>query len=571
MEAVPAARALVAELFPDALYAFLGGSVLTGHRTSRSDLDVVVVLDGLAVPYRESLRWHDWPVDLLVHNELSLTGWADRDLAGHRPTLPRLCADGVVLTDRAGRAAEVQAVMRERLSAGPGPTAPQMLDRARYVLSDLLDDLAGATEPGELAFIRWQVVQESARLALTAAGRWHGSGKWLLRELRAYDAALADELLSAHDDPVRLAAAAESVLERAGGRLWEGYRADGDPFHQRLRHIASGDLTSETAQSSGMRRLAAVSGPRPGPASCGWARPTSPRRRARRITITGSRRRPSTWSAATRSFVFLDPEGARRDAAGDQAGGLHLRPALRAAPRGEPRPGRRPWWSSPAAAGRDRGQPARSVHARAPPTRHLIRLRARAADPVDVEDALNGADGLQHMTEMLGIAHLEGELADRHPVSRGGHRGAEDVDVLVGQGPGDVGQQAGPVEGLDLDGHQEDRVVARRPAHLHQAVGLRLELHDVGAVGAVHGHAVPPGDEADDLVAGHRGAAPRQAYPDIVVARDDHARAPPGAAAQARRDEVSAMSSSAPSTPPMEATSFCTTVCAATWPSPTAA
>ncbi|MEU7857778.1 nucleotidyltransferase domain-containing protein [Nonomuraea sp. NPDC049141] len=229
MDPVPAARALVAERFPDALYAFLGGSALTGRRTSRSDLDVVVVLDGLAVPYRESLRWREWPVDLMAHNELSLIAYADRDLAGRRPTLPRVCGEGVVLTDRAGRAAEVQAAMRERLSAGPGPAAPGMLDRARYVLSDLLDDLAGATDPGEQAFVRWQIVQESARLALTAAGRWHGSGKWLLRELRSYDAALADELLSAHDDPVRLAATATSVLERAGGRLWEGYRADGDP------------------------------------------------------------------------------------------------------------------------------------------------------------------------------------------------------------------------------------------------------------------------------------------------------------------------------------------------------
>ncbi|MEV1244699.1 cupin domain-containing protein [Nonomuraea sp. NPDC050022] len=311
MEPVPAARALVAELFPDALYAFLGGSALTGHRTSRSDLDVVVVLDGLAVPYRESLRWHDWPVDLLVHTELSLTGWADRDLAAHSPTLPRLCAEGVVLTDRAGRAAEVQAVMRERLSAGPGPAAPRMLDRARYLLSDLLDDLAGATDPGELAFIRWQVVEESARLALTSAGRWHGSGKWLLRELRAYDAALADELLSAHDDPVRLAATAGSVLERAGGRLWEGYRADGDPFHQRLRHIASGDLTSETAQSSGMHRLAAVSGRTAGSGKL-WMGQTHVAPSTRSADHHHGESETAIYViSGTPSFVFLDPRDAR--------------------------------------------------------------------------------------------------------------------------------------------------------------------------------------------------------------------------------------------------------------------
>jgi uncharacterized RmlC-like cupin family protein len=257
MDPVSAGRALVAELFPDALYAFVGGGVLSGHRTPASDLDVVVVLQDLPVPYRESLRWREWPVDLMVHNELSLTGYADLDLARRMPTLPRVCAEGVVIADRAGRAAAVQAVMRERLSRGPGSAR---LERDRYVLSDLLDDLSGATDAGEQAFIRWQVVQESARLALASAGRWQGSGKWLLRELRAFDAALADELLAAHDDPVRLAAAATGVLERAGGRLWEGYRAEGNPFHQRLRQVPSDGLTAETAQSSGMHRLAGISG-----------------------------------------------------------------------------------------------------------------------------------------------------------------------------------------------------------------------------------------------------------------------------------------------------------------------
>ncbi len=39
-----------------------------------------------------------------------------------------------------------------------------------------------------------------------------------------------------------------------------------------------------------------------------------------------------------------------------------------------------------------------------------------------------------------------------------------------------------------------------------------LQRHGVGAVGAVHRHAAATGDEADDLVARHRRAAPRQAH-----------------------------------------------------------
>ena len=47
----------------------------------------------------------------------------------------------------------------------------------------------------------------------------------------------------------------------------------------------------------------------------------------------------------------------------------------------------------------------------------------------------------------------------------------------------------------------------------HQALG-------VGAVGAVHRHAATAGDEADDVVAGHRRAAPRQADEDVVETLD---------------------------------------------------
>jgi uncharacterized RmlC-like cupin family protein len=49
------------------------------------------------------------------------------------------------------------------------------------------------------------------------------------------------------------------------GRSWEGRGESGlhvpdDPFHRRLHHVAPADLDPETAQSGGMRRLAAISG-----------------------------------------------------------------------------------------------------------------------------------------------------------------------------------------------------------------------------------------------------------------------------------------------------------------------
>ena len=221
------ARALVSDRVPAARAAFLGGGILSARRTPTSDLDIVILIDGPPAPYRESLRWRGWPVELFVQQPGTIAAWFAKDVARRRPTLARICADGVILADADGTATAVRDQARAVLAAGPPAVEPAELDWRRYSLTDLLDDLAGSTDPGETAVICWHVITGSAELALVLAGAWLGSGKWLLRELRAIDPRFADELIAARDDPARLAGLADGVLARAGGRLWAGYRQDG--------------------------------------------------------------------------------------------------------------------------------------------------------------------------------------------------------------------------------------------------------------------------------------------------------------------------------------------------------
>jgi hypothetical protein len=228
VDPVAVARDLLTERFPQARAAFLGGSALTGQFTSTSDLDVVIVLAGPPAPYRESLRWHEWLVELFVVDEPSLNAYFNYDLARRRPSMARMVAGGaVLLADQDGTAPRVQAQARDLLAAGPPPLDPAERDRRRYALSAQLDDLAGSTDSGETAMIGWNVLVEAAELLLAAEGRWFGAGKWLLREMRSLDPVFADQLLAARDDPGRLAELAQKVLARTGGRLWEGYRESG--------------------------------------------------------------------------------------------------------------------------------------------------------------------------------------------------------------------------------------------------------------------------------------------------------------------------------------------------------
>lgn len=233
MEPVPAAADFVANRFPDALAAFVGGSVLTSARTPTSDLDVVVVLPGPPAPFRETFRHEGWVVEAFVHDRASLAYYYDHDAQRRVCSLLRMCGESEVLVDRNGLAVAIQEDARARLSLGPAPLDGAERDTMRYVLTDLLDDLEGCGDDGELPFIAGAVLVQAAQLALAAAGAWGGIGKGLQRSLVAHEPDLADQLVAAHREVVAggarepLRDVALDVLGRVGGRLTEGYRMGG--------------------------------------------------------------------------------------------------------------------------------------------------------------------------------------------------------------------------------------------------------------------------------------------------------------------------------------------------------
>src|SRR5258708_15214061 len=91
------AGARVTARFPDARAAFLGGGVLSARRTPTSDLDIVVLLGGPPAPYRESLIWRNWPVEIFAQRTDTIGHWLAKDTARRRPSLARICADRVLL------------------------------------------------------------------------------------------------------------------------------------------------------------------------------------------------------------------------------------------------------------------------------------------------------------------------------------------------------------------------------------------------------------------------------------------------------------------------------------------
>ncbi|MDF8262892.1 nucleotidyltransferase domain-containing protein [Luteipulveratus flavus] len=242
-ESAERARSLVQQRFPAAHAAYLGGSVVRGTATATSDLDVTVVLDGPPAPYRESLLDGDVPVELFVQTQESLRHFREQDQQRRQPSTARLVCESVVLLgDELAEA--LRAECAGEVAAGPEPLSQKEIDGQRYALTDLLDDLVGAVDPAERAVLGALVWERSARLLLGLERHWQGSGKGLLRELRAYGSgspategtgASQGDILAARlsDLPGRadrtddLVEVSGQVLDRCGGRLFAGYRLGG--------------------------------------------------------------------------------------------------------------------------------------------------------------------------------------------------------------------------------------------------------------------------------------------------------------------------------------------------------
>ncbi|MFI1461706.1 nucleotidyltransferase domain-containing protein [Nocardia carnea] len=113
------ARNLVYERFPQARAAWLGGSTVLGTATPTSDLDITVLLAGPPAPYRESLRYHRWPVELFVHTETSMEYFLATESTARKPTILRLIGQTQILLDSDGSGAYLPETCAALLAAGP--------------------------------------------------------------------------------------------------------------------------------------------------------------------------------------------------------------------------------------------------------------------------------------------------------------------------------------------------------------------------------------------------------------------------------------------------------------------
>ena len=104
-----------------------------------------------------------------------------------------------------------------------------------------------------------------------------------------------------------------------------------------------------------------------------------------------------------------------------------------------------------------------------------------------LENAVDAPQRRQRVVQMARLGQLDDEAGRDNTVARRADGGAHEVDMVIGQDPGDVRQQPPAVQGLDLDLDEVGALGVLRPVHRQDALGLVLELIDILAVAPSRG------------------------------------------------------------------------------------
>ena len=227
---VKTTKAVHAERYPGAEVIFLAGSVIRGENTPTSDLDLVVIFRRLDNAYRESFRFNNWPVEAFVHDPETLNYFFQMDRASGVPSLPNMVSEGIEVPGASDFSRVMRELARAVLVEGPPCWQALEVDNSRYAITELLDDLYEPRSRAEQIASATVLFEELANHFLRSRQLWSAKGKTIPRRLRAVDFEFAVRFeesfqeLFATGHTAQVIALAEEVLERSGGRLFEGHK-----------------------------------------------------------------------------------------------------------------------------------------------------------------------------------------------------------------------------------------------------------------------------------------------------------------------------------------------------------
>jgi hypothetical protein len=217
---------------------FLGGSLALGLVSPRSDLDLVIIKSANVEGMERYVRYvHDVQVQIIAGPPRQFDIWLEKD----RPqgAVIRQLADGRLLFDRSGLGARYRSLAQDVVAQGLEPMTPRQIHSRRFLLTELLDDVADCADDPALAL--WLMATGLSFLVETAFlwhRQWTPKGKRALTEIQELDPVLAglchDFLMETDHGSQRAAfeAMVACVLAPLGGELRESWTRPPDQVPQ---------------------------------------------------------------------------------------------------------------------------------------------------------------------------------------------------------------------------------------------------------------------------------------------------------------------------------------------------
>jgi predicted nucleotidyltransferase len=228
-----AAKEILTERYPNAKVMFLAGSLVRGESTRFSDLDLVVVFDHVNQASRESFYYRGWPVEAFIHDVETLKYFfVEIDAKSAFAALPQMVTEGKIITDDNELSFELKKLAQEVLDKGPPELDQVDLDKRRYEITDLIDDIREPRSRAELMASGGRLLQCMADFYFRSNGMWSASGKTIFRKLAAADSKMLAQFefafaeLFAEANPAPCIELAEKLLKNKGGFLFDGYKHD---------------------------------------------------------------------------------------------------------------------------------------------------------------------------------------------------------------------------------------------------------------------------------------------------------------------------------------------------------
>jgi predicted nucleotidyltransferase len=224
------AKSLLKDKFPEADCAFLSGSIMRGEGLKHSDLDIVVLYQKIPNAYRESILYHDTPIELFVHDPETIHWFIDDEKKNGLDILAHMITTGIIVPKPTALSEQIINYSNSILKLGPDPITNEDLAKLRYYITDMIDDLRDDRPQEEKIAIAVRFYPLLAEAALRGSGQCHAYGKWIPRKLKMLDVPRAERFNSAFQslfvegNASKLIALAEEILKPMGGFYWHGYR-----------------------------------------------------------------------------------------------------------------------------------------------------------------------------------------------------------------------------------------------------------------------------------------------------------------------------------------------------------